>query len=705
MNDKENMSLKTSNDKAERFSNIVTLLSKKVGKPIVEYNPVIKGEPPSSEKINNFLSMFKDDINIISKQMDYSSAQLVNIHNLFSQEIQKEKLFTERIYSKCKVLQMYSKAQADDIYYLGDSFDNLDYVDFEKIRFSNGPTIFGGSATLPILKNTYIKPSSVSLSSTNGYIGNNHEAIKRTELDGTITYVYDFIDSKNSNNINNVIDNSPITYFQYELINVTENIAQIPVEEFAYWVDRPNAEGKTEKNLVYWHQNDLSNGIDLSITLTFNNPQMCNSIKVVPFFGNSKSITVKEINIYDNSLNKENVINSPIKIGALNSTFDATLVKNMFSNEAIIKFSERYVSKVVIVFEQKEKYATKILHNYFAPDYADRPTDGSPFYGQSRFNPYTLSKEIYDNVTFDKYSIIPKITNPNYFKLRDNYITNVPVALLKKSQTVNTKAISLTAVDQATPPSSNVKYYLKKIYYTDSSETNISQIDYVKITDPTKEFGMEEVAPMYFVNDSAANTIIQKIQSFILTNTVSVGGKSYKMTVPTIENVSYTTIEKPKYYNIPIKAERQLLNAERLCIGIRDVSLYHEQYKTECEIISKNYTFPYNIETLMLSIDSNMRTNTSNGHIVQSYISVDDGENWIQLSPIENQFSGIPEVVAFNVNPADAQKIAGISYFNYPQIPSLVNNVMVKIQILRDKAVNITPQIYSYQLIAKVKKS
>ena len=35
---------------------------------------------------------------------------------------------------------------------------------------------------------------------------------------------------------------------------------------------------------------------------------------------------------------------------------------------------------------------------------------------------------------------------------------------------------------------------------------------------------------------------------------------------------------------------------------------------------------------------------------VRYYVSADDGNSWIAISPIENPFSGIPEILSFNEN-------------------------------------------------------
>lgn len=100
-----------------------------------------KGEPPSSQKMNRYFSNLKNDINISSKQLDYLLAKTISTYNLFFSEIENEKKYSKRIFSKSKILQMYSQSPAEDIVYIGDSFDNQDYVDFAKVSNDLNPVI------------------------------------------------------------------------------------------------------------------------------------------------------------------------------------------------------------------------------------------------------------------------------------------------------------------------------------------------------------------------------------------------------------------------------------------------------------------------------------------------------------------------------------------------------------------------------------
>lgn len=114
---------------AQEYSSLITEVNKYATNQISNYEPVIKGEPPSSQKINRFIQSVSNDLNIIAKQLDYQTGMIVSLFNMFNAEIEKESRFTNRIKSKINILNAYSNSPGTDLYYFGDSFDNLDFID------------------------------------------------------------------------------------------------------------------------------------------------------------------------------------------------------------------------------------------------------------------------------------------------------------------------------------------------------------------------------------------------------------------------------------------------------------------------------------------------------------------------------------------------------------------------------------------------
>ena len=57
--------------------------------------------------------------------------------------------------------------------------------------------------------------------------------------------------------------------------------------------------------------------------------------------------------------------------------------------------------------------------------------------------------------------------------------------------------------------------------------------------------------------------------------------------------------------------------------------------------------------------------------LISSYISVDDGNNWIDISSTQYGFnsssaSANPEILVFNQNVPPGYKLPGIGYYNHP---------------------------------------
>jgi len=107
---------------------------------------------------------------------------------------------------------------------------------------------------------------------------------------------------------------------------------------------------------------------------------------------------------------------------------------------------------------------------------------------------------------------------------------------------------------------------------------------------------------------------------------------------------------------------------------------------------------------LSINVESNNLPTTNVDSSIKYYVSVDDGSSWIRISPIENPFSGVPEVLSFNENISGSTQIPGVSYFNYPQIPKEIKKIRVKIEMTRPNNSNTTPIVNSYKLCAKVEQ-
>jgi hypothetical protein len=168
---------------------------------------------------------------------------------------------------------------------------------------------------------------------------------------------------------------------------------------------------------------------------------------------------------------------------------------------------------------------------------------------------------------------------------------------------------------------------------------------------------------------------------------------------------SFTAQERIKNYTVAVQTAKERYPAKRWCVGLRDIEVYKQTYNSQLEIVSLPFNFDFPVESVMLSIDSNIDEAMLKNISVLGYVSVDGGNNWIEISPIQLDFSGVPEILLFNQSVLNEYRLSGASYLSYPQIPREVKSILVKIKITKKNKLNFTPSIYSYQLIAKVKRS
>lgn len=690
-------------EKIAKYNEIITKIYSNIGMPLTEYTPFIHGEPPFSQKINRFSSSFSSDINQISKQVDYLNAKVVNSFNLFLAEIEKEKSFVNRIFSKSKILQMYSKSPAEDIVYFGDSFDNMDNIDISSIKSSLIPMIKNGSLTFSPKEINRWPVSKISLLPSNGFIGNNHEVFRSSDEESDSGYKYRFIETPFVTAISSIVDDSPLSYFEYEALSVQKPESYYE-DEFKYIADGNVATTVGIGDLYDWSSHPESDPLVLQFKIETNYPQYANSIDIFPNFGSSNIIKVNSIIAYDSQGNSENILSQPIYIGSSIAPLNAAMVNEYFYNSATIKFSERMVKHFIIEISQENYRDIEIQHAYWRPIQTDVVT---PFDGMDRFNPSLLNQAEYINVSFDKSRIIPSMGLVNNIKVQPGRTTDLLTLITQSDQTISGYAIKMTITDQNNSETD--------VYYSGLREYNNSQvIDYINIDDlrsdnaATVVYSSIEDASSAISSGGALLSWIEdvnnSINGFNPYEMIDRSGERFFLDKESLEvvEVSYFRQGREVEYNVTLQLEKEILNAKRWSIGIADVSVSHEIYNDEFEMISNIYIFDKSIESVMLSVDSTDTNLYSNELSFRYYMST-GANSWFEISPIELSSRGIAEVVAFNKKILESNKLAGVAYLNYPDVPEEVRTIRVKIVCSKSPNRNITPLIHSYQIIAKVK--
>jgi hypothetical protein len=639
-------------------------------------------------------------MNIISKQLDYQSGQVAATYNLFNTEIDKEVSFAQRIKSKVSILQMYSSSPGNDLYYVGDSFDNLDYVDITKIKANRIPNVSAGALKLSSRNTIQWKPNYISVieEDSNGFIGSNH-AVYNTENVNQNTRYY-FEDNLKIGYIPSIIDNNPLTYFDYEAIKVpTTEKEQRGAKNYEFLYSRKVKENNRDVTRYYdWSDHIETSPLRLGLSLTSNKPQKLNTITIEPNFGNEKvfypEVKVVKVTAIDVNTNAEvTLFSDAIYIGSTVSPQSIESSKNYFYEKATINFPEVNTSKINVYFEQPNSYDTSIKHLYWRPVSLSQ---NSLFVNQQRFNPEGLYASGYEAVNYGINTIIPPIEEPVKFKLDTNITTkSINVSARKSGIQETVFVISFKRLN-----ASNVlqKYYLLSQYPASSYQGVDLQYERSATADIATgiKFTSREDAESvkaFVENQFTTSTSSQKIYNWD-------PNKFQELTIES--HIEYK--DKDFRETVALQPVYELYNAKRWVISLKSIDAHYEVYNSVSEIVSKPYEFPYDVKNLMITSEFENSSASGSNNSIKYYVSLDDGNNWIQISPVESNFAGVPEVLSFNENISGSFQIPGVSYFNYPQIPKEVRKIRVKVEITKPNNSNLSPVVYSYKLCTKVEQ-
>ena len=682
-----------------------------------------------------FTGNYSDDINIIAKQIDYLTAVFINSHNIFTDEIAQENNFINRIKSKVKILQMYSSSPSSDLYYFGNSFDSSDYIDFSKIDNKDQlPLIDNGQMTLSLgtIKNWV--PRSIFIDEgSNGYRGSNHAVYASST--STNVYKYFFEDTPTIINQENIRDNNPLTFFEYEQINIENKKPDSKDFEYKYIVNSGTDIPTTYEDWSSFKGNSLS----LNIVMEKEMAESANFIKIIPYFGSAnyivKDVTVKSVEVVDELNVKENILTQPIYISSSFIPSSIDKVKNFYYREAKISFSERKVKSIKISFEQSGSIPVNIKHIYYKP--STTGNQSNPYSTQLRFDPNSpvVTTEMkfpsipWSTKTYNINGLIPSYNQPNFFKSETQNTKTIDVKLSREIPKAVGFVIKVKSKD------GSFHYITKRLY--DNFDSEIPSLSgYDNITDSNYKTYINNSAVLTqggsdspFLSSinlsdlagtpTAGATILYAELNAIATwfnTTTSQGTKEQKFAKFKLDTSFNAVVEqfssqdtKPdnQFYKVPLVRQEEILNAKRRSIGIRDVTIGHESYSDKAIVVSRQYDTAADIEYLTLSAETGFsgKFNSAIAESIKYYISLDDGSKWIQISSIEDPFSSVPEVVAFNQNIDENFRMPGVSYLSQPDIPASVRKFILKIEITKPTGENITPIIYSYKVGVKVKQS
>jgi hypothetical protein len=147
--------------------------------------------------------------------------------------------------------------------------------------------------------------------------------------------------------------------------------------------------------------------------------------------------------------------------------------------------------------------------------------------------------------------------------------------------------------------------------------------------------------------------------------------------------------------------KREFFTGQRWAICIADFLVEQIQYNPLGIMVSQPLRIGGLVDRVALEADTFVPPDfDSSQQWIQFFVSPDDGLNWFQISRIQDDANGIPEIIAFNDPTPDEFKDPHVSY---QTVSNPVDTLRLKIALLRpESATSSTPVVHSYKL--KVRK-
>jgi hypothetical protein len=459
----------------KQYKKLLSDIERSVGMPMTKIPFLNKGDIPSSEKMNRFNKDISSDLNNIMYQFDSLVANYVNSFNQITNEIEAEKNLISRIRSKISALEIYSNSAATNMTYVGDTFNNLDLIDTTKIRSGYLPDVTDGyaclgrrnikkaSGNINIINQNYNEEQTREVSYldiSNGLNGSYHLYFK--DEDDNNPFLYEKDNALLRSNLLAMVDESPVTYFEYEALNVL-GASERPDYEFQYGL----SQSSTNQRYINWANFDASKPLKLTVEILTKNRsgEEINHISIIPFFGYDnidiiKNIKISSIKIYNE---KENTItplvreDNPIYIGSDISYPSLSLKESYFYNKGVFRFPRIKATKVFITFEQSQFNEVDVKHAYWVPyeteSSANSANESQTWRGQRRFSPVEVvadnSNYRAEDVSWNRDAVTPPIIGPERIKSSTSEVIPIKVKYWQQS----TKTFSRIKVTSGATPS------------------------------------------------------------------------------------------------------------------------------------------------------------------------------------------------------------------------------------------------------------
>lgn len=299
-------------DEATKF---LSTFFAKLSEPIFSPVDVLTDHKPDVEVYNKNLTDILSDLTIIFSEFENIESVLISHFNFIVTDSNKILSGLKQVYSKLGDYILFSKDPTGDSFYFSDSFNNLNRIDFNSSLLNATQCNIDqvqGIATLPVSNKTIITVTEIPVinSNSNGTPGNSLEDTTGASAD-----------------INNINDDNPDTWFEYERVLVVDD--GIP--------------------------------LTLDITINLSNPQIINFIRINPNnFGTKNQILIDTIETSVDGKSylsvKDDIPLNGFTTQDENNVFLLAPSTSKFAGQGLYTFNPRKVKYVHLIFKQFTPY-------------------------------------------------------------------------------------------------------------------------------------------------------------------------------------------------------------------------------------------------------------------------------------------------------------------------------------------------------------
>lgn len=435
--------LQDATDTSAMIRDILNRFDLGAGFVLTEFEPISRGEPPHSEKMNRFWSNLQSDVNILQNEVDVITASTIFTHNFIKTEILKSQQANTRLRNKVKTLQMYSQTSDASLIKLGDSFVSDDFIDWQLVSPEERVSMLGSgyiSLATDTSKNDVLKNAVVKITgASNGFLGNNQEiedplSTESNQITGEKDLKF-IAESYRAADLNSIIDSEPNTWIEYEYYKVNDSDRQ-KAKNFNFYYKKKSSDESivgvaiSDSGLVDWAKGPTGDKLILELELDFKEVRTVSTVTLLPY------------GLTDNK-------NNPIKIASLSVSTDGTvwesilpanvwIVNTLDKNLSIVDLEQASVGSATWVMnalqvrylrfkiEQTNPIAVNIGHTYYVSDKTGANNSSSIFVSDEIYTikgsntPVPLLAE--EEIRVE--GPIPDETRPDYYYSANNKAVN-----------------------------------------------------------------------------------------------------------------------------------------------------------------------------------------------------------------------------------------------------------------------------------------